>query len=83
MKPRGGAVQPLWRVLARLVFAIAFLLATWPAAGSAQHASADLYQAKVIVTGTDMRSRLAGFVRALLEVLVKVTSHPRIVSDPG
>jgi hypothetical protein len=43
---------------------------------------ADLYQATVIVTGTDMRSRPAGIARALLEVLVKVTGNPRLAADP-
>ena len=53
----------------------------------AMHAAAlegmapELYQDTVIVTGTDMRSRPAGFTRALIAVLVKVSGNPRLTTD--
>jgi hypothetical protein len=53
--------------------------AAWP--GRAQETS-DLYQATVIVTGTDMRSRPTGFAQALREVLVKMSGEPRLYKDP-
>ncbi len=40
------------------------------------------YQATAIVTGTDMRSRPAGFAQCMLEVLVKVTGDPGLADDP-
>jgi uncharacterized protein len=43
---------------------------------------AAFYQATAIVTGSDMRSRPAGFARCLREVLVKVSGEPRLRSDP-
>lgn len=65
------------------MLAATMLWAARPAAGSAQQAvAAELYTAKVIVTGTDMRSRPAGLARALLEVLVRVTGDPRLADDP-
>ena len=42
-----------------------------------------LYSAMVIVTGTDLRSRPAGFARCFREVLVKVSGEPRLETDPG
>jgi uncharacterized protein len=42
----------------------------------------DFYQATVIVTGTDMRSRPSGFAQALRTVLVKVSGEPRLHDDP-
>ena len=41
----------------------------------------DLYQSTAIVTGTDMRSRPAGFARCLRDVLVKVSGEPRLIQD--
>ncbi|MFI5012391.1 MAG: DUF2066 domain-containing protein [Hyphomicrobiales bacterium] len=49
--------------------------------GSAQDMDG-MYQATVIVTGTDMRSRPIGFSRALRQVLVKVSGEPRLQDDP-
>lgn len=65
-------------MLARTLLAVA-LLTGWTAAGSAQPDG--FYAATVIVTGTDMRSRPAGFAQALLEVLVRVTGDPRLAAD--
>ena len=50
-------------------------------AGPARPA-AEVYQATVIVTGTDMRSRPFGFAQALRAVLVKVSGEPRLRDDP-
>jgi uncharacterized protein len=63
---------------------IAVLIAAAAAAGApggAQPAD-DLYQATVIVTGTDARSRPIGFAQALRKVLVNVTGEPRLHDDP-
>ncbi len=51
-------------------------------ARAAEGVAPDLYQDMVIVTGFDMRSRPAGFARALLDVLVKVSGDPRLAADP-
>ena len=48
----------------------------------ADTADASLYTAMAIVTGTDMRSRPAGFARCLREVLVKVSGDPALTNDP-
>lgn len=42
----------------------------------------ELYQATVIVTGTDARSRPIGFGQALRKVLVNVSGEPRLYGDP-
>jgi hypothetical protein len=41
-----------------------------------------LYQANVIVTGTDMRQRPWGFAQTLRTVLVKSSGDPRLKDDP-
>ncbi|MBV8426518.1 MAG: DUF2066 domain-containing protein [Hyphomicrobiales bacterium] len=64
--------------LAMLALVVVSLFA--PCAG-AQDMSG-LYQATVIVTGTDMRSRPTGFARCLRDVLVKVSGEPRLIKDP-
>jgi hypothetical protein len=43
---------------------------------------APLYQARVIVTGTDMRERPAGLARCLTAVLVKVAGDPSLPENP-
>jgi hypothetical protein len=40
-----------------------------------------LYEARVIVTGTDMRSRPWGFAQCLADVLVKVSGDPALAHD--
>ncbi|MHB8733616.1 MAG: DUF2066 domain-containing protein [bacterium] len=62
----------------------ALLIAAAAAAGPPGDAqpSDDLYQATVIVTGTDTRSRPIGFAQALRNVLVNVTGEPRLRNDP-
>ncbi|HEV2281557.1 MAG TPA: DUF2066 domain-containing protein [bacterium] len=65
-------------MLSALLIAVA--AATGPP-GAAQPA-ADLYQATVIVTGTDTRSRPIGFGQALRKVLVNVSGEPRLHDDP-
>ncbi|SDR40205.1 hypothetical protein SAMN05519103_02696 [Rhizobiales bacterium GAS113] len=76
--------QQIRRVLSPYAF---LLLAGFlaGASGRAQESSKEMdgmYQATVIVTGTDMRSRPIGFSRALREVLVKVSGEPRLHDDP-
>jgi hypothetical protein len=44
-------------------------------------AESDLYTARTIVTGTDMRSRPGGFALCLRDVLVKVSGNPRLMDD--
>ena len=41
-----------------------------------------LYEASVIVTGTDARSRPAGLGQALAQVLAKVSGNPALLDDP-
>ncbi len=41
-----------------------------------------LYEARVVVTGTDMRSRPAGMAACLVDVLVKVSGDPALIGDP-
>ena len=42
----------------------------------------EFYQATVIVTGTDTRSRPTGFAQALRKVLVNISGEPRLYDDP-
>jgi hypothetical protein len=65
--------------LALIVSLMLVLAAAWPC--GAQE-SGGLYEATAIVTGTDMRSRPAGFAHALREVLVKLSGEPRLEKDP-
>lgn len=44
--------------------------------------AASLYEARVIVTGTDNRSRPDGFARALAQVLAKIAGNPALTTDP-
>jgi uncharacterized protein len=49
---------------------------------AAQPLGGEYYQATVIVTGTDTRSRPTGFAQALRAVLVTVSGEPRLHDDP-
>lgn len=60
-----------------LATALGLLLLAAPAA-----AGSDLYTARVIVTGTDLRSRPAGLLTALGDVLAKLTGRAAIREDP-
>src|SRR3954452_19837318 len=44
-------------------------------------AGVDLFACRVIVTGTDMRSRPDGLARCLRDVVVKVTGKPSLAED--
>ena len=68
-----------WHALAPLLI-ISSVAAAAPS-GRAQDLSG-FYQATAIVTGSDRRSRPAGFARCLREVLVKVSGEPRLSHDP-
>ncbi len=72
-----------WRgpAAALRVIVSAMLVATAAWQGRAEE-TGDLYRATAIVTGTDMRSRPAGFAHALREVLVKLSGEPRLEKDP-
>jgi uncharacterized protein len=74
-----------WRPCGATIFVLAslstLLVASAAPPSRAQETGA-LYQAVVIVTGTDMRSRPAGFAQALREVLVKVSGEPLLLRDP-
>ncbi len=52
------------------------------AEGSCPPDIAAIYQADVIVTGTDMRQRPWGFAQTLRAVLVKASGDPRLKDDP-
>ncbi len=61
--------------------ALAVLALAWSPA-KAQAPDPGLYRADTIVTGTDMRSRPAGFAECLRQVLVKVSGEPKLRDDP-
>lgn len=69
-------------MLARVIgFAFALLLAM-PAMAMKQDITLGRYEARTIVTGTDMRSRPAGLAVCLTDVLVKVSGDPTLADDP-
>jgi hypothetical protein len=65
---------------------LGFLLAIAPLAGAAGAQElgqpADLYTARTIVTGTDLRMRPTGFRICLEDVLVKTSGDQRLLQDP-
>ncbi len=61
-----------------MLVVVGFLGSSRPAL--AETAGPSLYTAMAIVTGTDMRSRPAGFARCLREVLVKVSGNPALAT---
>lgn len=63
--------------LREVLAAAGFVLAALPIAGRAQ----DLYEARAIVTGTDLRSRGDGFEQCLRDVLVKASGDPALHDD--
>src|SRR5262249_20503185 len=69
-----------WWTLFLIAPSLAFVSPTAPS--SSPQATSKLYQATVIVTGYDMRSRPSGFAQALRWVLVNVSGEPRLRSDP-
>jgi hypothetical protein len=72
-----------WSRLATMLVAAAIaILLPGPAPSARADATSDLYKSTVIVTGFDMRNRPSGFVRALHEVLVKLSGEPRFDKDP-
>ena len=75
--PENGRSWTLFAIMIAMIFWRSGVRA--PSAG-AQDAT-DLYQSTAIVTGTDMRSRPAGFARCLRDVLVKVSGEPRLIQD--
>ncbi len=56
------------------------LIAAWAQSGRA--AEAGLFSCRIIVTGTDGRSRPEGLARCLSQVVVKVTGDPAVAGDP-
>jgi hypothetical protein len=62
------------------VLPLALVLATAPSTSG--QVISEIYQATVIVTGYDMRSRPSGFAQALRWVLVNVSGEPRLRADP-
>ena len=62
--------------------ATAVVAAAAPAPAGSAELPGNLYQATVIVTGTDMRSRPIGFAEALRKVLVNLSGEPRLHDDP-
>jgi hypothetical protein len=53
-----------------------------PAGAAEQDPQLGRYEARTIVTGTDLRSRPAGMAACLADVLVKVSGDPTIRDDP-
>ncbi len=64
------------------VLAVVGLLSLSGGPSARAQAGGGLYETTAIVTGTDMRSRPAGFSRCMLEVLIKVTGDPELADDP-
>lgn len=64
-----------------VALALPFGSAATPPSSAGQLAG-EFYQATVIVTGTDTRSRPHGFGQALRAVLVNVSGEPRLADDP-
>jgi len=71
---------PRWRRAFVVALPLALVSVAAPPGGA--QLPGDLYQATVIVTGTDMRSRPFGFGQALRAVLVNVSGEPRLRDDP-
>lgn len=67
-----------------LVGLVAAILSLPARTAASQDVPADpaLYRCKVIVTGTDMRSRPDGLARCVTDVLVKVAADPALAKDP-
>jgi hypothetical protein len=58
------------------------LLGAAPALAVEQDPTLHRYEARTIVTGTDLRSRPAGFAACLTDVLVKVSGDPTLAAEP-
>ena len=69
-----GVMHRMFQIIAGI--AIWLICTTGTCAGSD-----DIYQAKTIVTGQEMPSRLTGFATCLADVLVKVSGDPRLLAD--
>jgi len=80
MACRDQLIRPLWPALVGTGAALLACLVLAQAI-PAKAEEGDLYQATVIVTGTDMRSRPTGFARALRQVLVKLSGETRLRND--
>lgn len=81
--PSHSAADAARKAIAALVLVCALLAS--PAAMAAAGYSLPpltLYQARTLLTGTDMRSRPAGFAQCFRDVLVKVSGDPRLADDP-
>lgn len=61
--------------------ALAATVAAAPARADLVLARLNLYEARTIVTGTDMRSRPSGFASCLRDVLVQVSGDPALLAD--
>ena len=75
-----GSIASRWATLL-----VGMLVAAVGAAGgstAAQPLGIEYYQATIIVTGTDTRSRPTGFAQALRAVVVTVSGEPRLHDDP-
>lgn len=64
------------------LIALPLALVSATAPSSRAQTASEFYQATVIVTGYDMRSRPSGFAQALRWVLVNVSGEPRLRTDP-
>ena len=75
-----GLVLPVL-VLPGLVL-LGLVLLGRPGLAAQQDPHLGRYEARVIVTGTDLRSRPAGMAACLVDVLVKVSGDPTLRDDP-
>ncbi len=71
-----------WRRWTLFLTAVPCALVIAAAPSGRAQLTRESYQATVIVTGTDMRSRPFGFAQALRSVLVNVSGEPRLRADP-
>lgn len=65
----------------RIAWLLAALAAAWPASAARPDIALGRYEARTLVTGTDMRSRPAGLALCLMDVLVKVSGDPTLAGD--
>lgn len=62
--------------------AVMVVLGAAQATAAQQGSALGRYEARAIVTGTDMRSRPRGLAACLIDVLVKVSGDPSVAEDP-
>jgi hypothetical protein len=81
MSRRSACAEVLKRT-GGLAGAAVLLLRLGPALAAQQEPTLGRYEARTIVTGTDLRGRPSGFAACLRDVLIKVSGDPTLAEDP-